>query len=216
MTLTHSTYAVFMYRTDTHVPHNDILPSCVLLSFWRPFLSSRQFLSNCKKCSGDQNQRGWGNIFRSMIPGWCISGRRCTGGEVRFNETKAAKGAAVAGGWKRRGNIFKSAGIEWELRHRLEARQGWAQSEISKRRKSLREERILNRRGQGGNTVDINWKRCKWARAQHTCLWADIYKSEQVIASAKVGQNRTLKMRESDRKLGYLKEGRQREQWRKH
>jgi hypothetical protein len=26
LTLTHSTYAVFMYRTDTHVLHNDILP----------------------------------------------------------------------------------------------------------------------------------------------------------------------------------------------
>jgi hypothetical protein len=82
----------------------------------------------------------------------------------------------------------------------------WAQSAISKRRKSLREERILNRSGQGAATA---WILIGSAASEHMCLRADIYRSELGIASAKVGQNRTLKMRESDRKLGYQKETRQ-------
>jgi hypothetical protein len=59
------------------------------------------------------NQRGWGNIFRSMIKGRCISGRRCTDGdEVRFDETKAAKGVSRRRWLKKEEMASKSAGIE--------------------------------------------------------------------------------------------------------
>ncbi len=108
----------------------------------------------------------------------CISGRRCTGDEVRFNETKAAKDAAVAG---KRGNNFKSARIEWELRHRPLKRGKWAQSDISKRRKSLREARILNRRGLGEATSRILTGSAASEKEHSTRVYrVDIYRSASI------------------------------------
>ncbi len=75
------------------------------------------------------------------------------------------------GDWMRAQRSTWSAESEHNLRY---------QKDASHYRRSAD---IKQKRSRWSNIVDIDWKLGKWARAQHMSLRADIYRSEQVIAS---------------------------------
>ncbi len=120
---------------------------------------------------------------------------------MRRKRRRMRQSPAVA---EKRGNSFKSVRGLNESQHVDLKRGQWAQSKISKRRKSLREERILNRSGQGAATLWILIGSAASEQEHSTCGEEQIFTERELVnPSAEIGQNRTLKIRKSDLKLGY-------------